>query len=274
MAEASFGPKALHLMTWNIRLAKHYARLMESIQTEPAFRDLDVLVLQESTETEKGSTTEDIAKYLGPDYAFRHEPAQILRGRVQANAVIWNTRTLREVNIEVLELPLITRKDALQHGKIFKRNHRLCLRLDAKYEDLTLRIYAPHFDTAGGLFGKLVHLDTIRQDNENLPVADAVFIAGDLNTFGIRRSLNLKSFRNEVAKRGFADLSQAITVTWNSRKAYRYLPSLDQKLDWILLKCKLDYTYTTQVLRVPGSDHYPLISYVKFQKPLQNSRHR
>jgi cardiolipin synthase len=271
MAEESLVPKGLRLMTWNIHLGKHYTGLMESIKTEPAFQDLDVLVLQESTETEKGSLTEDIAKGLGPDYAFRHESAQILGGQIQANAVIWNTKTLKEVKVEVLELPLITRKDALRYGKIFRRNRRLCLRLEAKYGAFTIRIYAPHFDTAGGLFGKLVHLDAIHQDNENLPEVDAVFIAGDLNTFAIRRRLNLKSFRNEAAKRGFADLSQAITTTWNSRRAYSYLPSFDQKLDWILLKSELDYTYTTQVLRIPGSDHYPLVTYIKFQKPQEIS---
>jgi|GEM_PF-318069 len=271
MAEESLERKNFRLITWNIHLAKHYTKLIETVKTDPAFKGVDVLVLQESSETNNRSTSEEIAELLGPQYAFRHEPAQRLRGRVQANAIVWNTKTLKDVEVGLFKLPLVRRWDALRYRKGFKRNERLCLRLDAKYGSTSLRIYAPHFDTAGGLSSKLAQFDVIRRDNEGLPVAEAVFIAGDLNTFSLRKVGGLKPFREAAAKYGFTDISQAITVTWNSRGAYRYLPSIEQKLDWILLKSKMDYTYTTRVLRVPGSDHYPLVTDLRFQKPQETT---
>src|SRR5438094_1376681 len=99
---------ALRLCTWNVNWGERLDLLLKEISGTPDFRGLDVLALQEASEHGGRPDADTIAACLGPEFVHYQVTAQVLGGRVQANALVWDGRSLTEARGDILTLPGMT----------------------------------------------------------------------------------------------------------------------------------------------------------------------
>ena len=232
--------------------------MLAVIETDPDFRGLDVLALQEAGEHAGEPDAAAVAAALGPGYSHHQVTAHLLRGSVQANALVWNPGRLEVSGIAEVALPSRRETELPRHERailsLVPLQPRAALVFDCRLHGLSARICVAHLDVLGYRH-KLAQFETILADLRARPEVELTIVAGDFNTFRIARRPRWTRLRNLADEAGFDDLSAEIEWThgFGPRRTR-------QKLDAIFLRCERSIGYRCWSPEVTGSDHLPVFA--------------
>ena len=254
----STAPPRLRLCTWNLHLGLRLASVLESIEREEDFNDLDLVALQEASEQDGREDARAIADQLGRDYRHLQVKAHLLRGRVQANALVWNSKRVQILSEDVLKLPRLVESDLSRTERtllrVMPRQQRTCLVFDCLVAGLGIRVYVAHLDVMGYQH-KLAQFRRILSDSATRDPAAMTILAGDLNTFKMATRPRWTRLRAAAAEAGFEDLTSDIRWTHSMRRV-----RVRQKLDAIFVSCERPLRYQSWSVDLPGSDHIPVFA--------------
>ena len=238
------------------------AQILELVAQHPDFRNLDLLTLQEASVHEHGDDATSIARALGVEYESYHHVYHHLGARAQANALVWHTARVQMETIEHHSLPhheqvQISRAERLVLNRM-RRQPRVNLIGDARWNELQLRVCAAHLDVLGYRF-KERQFRAVLDELQTRPRADVTLLAGDFNTIRIARRPTWAQLKRAAAALGMTAISDEIAWT----QAIRAL-RLRQKLDEIFLGTALPFQTRVWTLDVNGSDHLPIFADITF----------
>ena len=248
----------LQLCTWNIQFGLRLGQIVGALESHADFAGLDLLALQEASEHGRQADARAIASALGPSYESLQATAHVLRGRKQANALVWNTRRVHVDAHHVLKLPA-HHEVALPRAerallRALPRQSRSSLVVDGRLGHASLRIYVVHFDVVG-FAHKREQLACVLADARARPPVDTTFIAGDLNTFRVRSRPSWAALRHAAEAERFVELTGAIGWTHSVRSL-----RLKQKLDAIFVRHAHPLRCRAWALHTGGSDHIPVFA--------------
>jgi endonuclease/exonuclease/phosphatase family metal-dependent hydrolase len=261
-------PTTIRACTWNIELGRRLERVLEATGGLPDFRALDVMLLQEASEHGRRADAEAIAESLGPTYRWHQQAVHVLRGSVQANALVWDERRVSLGPVRAVELPRVLAAGA--HGRPARgsgrgwRLERAILRrlpaqargalvADGTCEGLPLRICCAHLDVAGYRHRER-QLDAVLEAASAEPRPALTLLAGDFNTFGLGGYPSWSRLRRSACGRGFADLTEQVPWTTHRHPTLR----IRQKLDAIFLASRRPLRHRAWTAELDASDHLPL----------------
>ena len=250
--------RTMRICTWNIQLGLHIKTILQEIKGNSEFRQLDLLALQEASVHDMLDDARSIADVLGTTYDCYQVTADLYAGRVQANALIWNSARVHVKNTGAVKLPR-RHEVGLPLGertllRALRAPQRISLVADACLEADTLRIYLAHLDVIG-FEHKREQLSRILRDARERAVVDLTILAGDLNTFKIRSRPSWQGLITAAKEAGFHDITAGIGWT----HAVRSL-NMRQKLDAIFVSRGRPFQYRSWTLEARGSDHIPLFA--------------
>jgi endonuclease/exonuclease/phosphatase family metal-dependent hydrolase len=176
--------------------------------------------------------------------------AQVVRGRPQANALVWDAERFQALRSEVVDLPMPT-------GRMLRRlpeSRRNALLIEGRFRDRMLRVYTVHLDVLG-IIHKQAQLLAVLEDADRRRPVDMTLIAGDLNTYGVRGRPRWAGLRALVDSHGFEDVSVDVGWTHRSRGGLR------QKLDALLVRPP-GLAWRAHAEPLDGSDHIPIVAEV------------
>jgi endonuclease/exonuclease/phosphatase family metal-dependent hydrolase len=232
-------------------------RILRSIEETDDFARLDLLALQEASVHDGYEDAEAIAARLGRDYRHFQVETHVLQGYVQANALVWNSRRVRILEKDVLQLPHRTENRLSRAERtllsVLPAQQRMALVFDTWVAGQAVRLYVAHLDVLGYQH-KLQQFNRILDDLAAREEADITIVAGDLNTFKMATRPRWTRLRAAAEAAGFEDLTTDIKWTHRSRVMAR------QKLDAIFLRCERPLRYESWSLDLPGSDHIPVFA--------------
>jgi endonuclease/exonuclease/phosphatase family metal-dependent hydrolase len=232
--------------TWNILLGRRLDKILDIVRTREDFRGLDLFALQEASVHEGRPDAAAIAEALGDGYEHFQATAQLFRGEVQANALIWRHGlfpTEPEI-VSLSELPELRLKRA---ERVLLRTIRPQRRIAIRAESADLRVYVMHLDLVG-FAHKLEQFRTIVNDLANRPATPLTLVAGDLNTFGPPRPHMWRGIRRTAHEAGLVELTHRLRRThWTA-----------QKLDAIYAAGNIPAQHRAWTLSVLASDHLPV----------------
>lgn len=247
----------LRICTWNIKLGVKLPLILNEIKENEAFRDLDILGLQEASVHNNVEDSSVIAKILGEKYEYFQVSTDMLKGMPQANAVIWNKNKFKIDKIGSFSLPRKHQNELSKIERLFlafvKGRQRNSISVEGKFEKRSIRIYVSHLDVVG-FHHKVSQINSILEDNEAKKTVDIACIMGDLNTFKLRSKPAWTKIAENVERKGFKDLTSEVLWTFKFSKI-----RISQKLDAIFLKPN-DMDYKSWTLDVAGSDHIPVFA--------------
>jgi endonuclease/exonuclease/phosphatase family metal-dependent hydrolase len=168
-----------------------------------------------------------------------------VRGRIQANAMIWNSRRVGVERFDHLRLA---------GGKGFYKQERNSVVVEASCGRLSVLAYSVHLDIFGAAH-KREQLANIFQDRLLRPPAAITVVAGDLNLFHLSRWPSWSTVIQAYEADGFADAARSVRWTHSARP----LP-IRQKLDSILVRSSLTLELESWTIPLRGSDHIPLFA--------------
>lgn len=251
-------PPRLRLCTWNLHLGLRLDRILESIDREEEFHDLDLVGLQEASEQGGLEDAEAIAARLGPAYRHVQVRTHLLRGRVQANALVWNSKRVQVREKDVLKLPRLVESQLPRAERallrVMPRQQRTSLVFDCLVAGHAIRTYVAHLDVMGYQH-KLQQFRRILSDSATRTPSEITILAGDLNTFKMATRPRWTRLRTAAAEAGFEDLTSDIKWTHSIRRV-----PVRQKLDAIFVSCERPLRYQSWSLDLPGSDHIPVFA--------------
>lgn len=253
----SASPPRVRLCTWNLHLGLELRAILASLKAEEDFGKLDLLALQEASVHDGREDAEVIAGALGPEFRHHQVETHLLNGRVQANALVWNSSRVRILDRSVLllpkraEHPLSRAERALL--SVTRLQQRMALFFDCWIAGQAIRVYVAHLDVFGYQH-KLRQFERILADLEEREPADITILAGDLNTFKMGTRPRWTRLRSAAERAGFEDLTTDIKWTHRSRMPAR------QKLDAIFVRCDRSLSYESWSVDLPGSDHIPVFA--------------
>jgi len=233
----------LRVCSWNLQLGLRLGVVLTAIEQ---LGSPDLVALQESSVTAVVEDAARVAERLGPDYEWWQVTAQRLRGRDQANALIWNRRRIRVTEREALALPTPA-------GRMLRRigSRRNALMLEGRAGRRRLRFYCVHLDVLG-IAHRRAQLRAVLDHAAARPPVDLALIAGDLNTFGLGGRPAWAAFHAEARAHGFRDLTTG--VGWTQARL-----RVRQKLDAVLARPP-GLVSRSWALDLPGSDHIPVLA--------------
>ena len=248
----------IRLCTWNIQLGLQLHTILDALRHNPNFTGLDLLALQEASIHHQREDARTIAATLGPAYESYQVTAHLLKGHVQANALVWNTERVRVRAQDSIRLP------SAHEGRL-TRTERTILRalpsqprsslvVEGELGTERFRIYVAHLDVVG-FAHKRQQFGHLLKDARLRPPVDLTILAGDLNTFKLCARPTWSQLTAAAQAEGFQDLTGEIRWT----HAVRPL-RLKQKLDAILIRHAGPLEYRAWSLDIPGSDHIPVLA--------------
>lgn len=243
----------LRVCTWNINLGLRLDDVLDAVSTHRDFEGLDLFALQEASVHDGRPDGLAIAEALGPDYECHQVAAQTVRGHVQANAMIWNKRSVDVHVAGHLRLLGAGRARSRPGGTMF-RQRRNSVVVEARSNRLSLLAYSVHLDIFGAAHKREQLLD-VMQDRLARPPADITVVAGDLNLFHMSRWPSWSKLIEAYEAHGFADAARSIRWT----HSLGALP-IKQKLDSILVRSSVELKLRSWTVQVHGSDHIPLFA--------------
>jgi endonuclease/exonuclease/phosphatase family metal-dependent hydrolase len=256
-------PPGIHaragILNWNIDRGKHLDDIKEQIRR----RTPDLCIFQEVDLGARRTHGYDVAKQLAEtfsmNYVFGPEFQELGQGTAedpayhgQALLTTWTVRSSRLIRFEhqsgfwkprrllISGLPLLQRREG---GRV-----ALVAELDIAGKPLV--VYNLHLESKGTEQLRSEQLQEVLEDAGRYPAETPVIVAGDLNTFVFHShlipQLRAAGFRSALGERRI-----------------RTHVILGQ-LDWVFVRGSIDYE-GGQVLRVPGSDHFPISVDVRFR---------
>ena len=252
----------LRLCTWNLHLGLDLPGILKTLHSEPDFKGVEALALQEASVHEGREDAEVIAEHLGPSYRHRQVMTHTLKGHVQANALVWDTRRVEVTATSELVLPRRADNGLSRTERtllsVMRKQQRMSLAFDCRIGGLDWLLYVAHLDVFGYRH-KLEQFGAILADCANRPPADVTVIAGDLNTFRlVGRRPKWTRLAEKADAAGFEDLTGDIRWT----HSFRRVP-VRQKLDAIFIRSERSLLYQSWSLDLPGSDHIPVFADIK-----------
>lgn len=243
----------ISLCTWNIHLGKQLTTIVNNVKNNPLLQSLDIYLLQESSEHNGVPDSSQIAKALGNTYDTFQYATSVLQGSIQANAIVWNTKTITKKRIFTLLLPTIEHSSATVLEKriisLLPKRQRNCIVFEGAIGKYTIRIYVTHFDVIGFTGLHNAQLQYILDDNLNRKKTDVTIVGGDFNTFAFAGKPRWNQMKKMIDAYGFTDATAKTPATFIS------IPG--QKLDKLLYTGSI--SFKTQVAKIHGSDHYPVL---------------
>ncbi|HEX6349030.1 MAG TPA: endonuclease/exonuclease/phosphatase family protein [Candidatus Dormibacteraeota bacterium] len=227
---------SLRVCSWNVQLGLRLDAILAALDE---LGRPDVLALQEASRAGGVEDAARVAERLGPDYEWWQVTAQHLRGREQANALVWNRRRIRVEGRAVIELPRS------------RRSRRNALMVEGRFGRGRLRAYCVHLDVLG-VAHRRAQLGAVLEHDAGRPPASLVVIAGDLNTFGLNGRPAWARLHAEARAHGFEDVTA--NVGWTQARG-----RLRQKLDAVLARPP-ELVSRSWALNLPGSDHIPVLA--------------
>jgi len=239
----------VRICTWNILLGLRLNKVLESVRELSDFRNLDLFALQEASVHDGRPDAEVIARAMGPGYAYFQATAQLFRGRVQANALIWRRglfphRSPRVVSLSEIETGHLGRVERALLRAIPPQK-----RIAIRAESPQLRVYVMHLDVMG-FTHKLEQFRAILNDMDDRPPVALTLVAGDLNTFGPPRLQLWRRLRLAAREAGLVELTRGVRRThW-----------MAQKLDAIYAAGSISRKHHAWTRSLRASDHLPVFA--------------
>ena len=240
------------VLNWNIDRGKHLDDIKEQIRLLKP----DLCIFQEVDLGARRTHGEDVAKELAEafnmNYVFAPEFQELSQGtseepayhgqallttlavsssrmiRFQHQSGFWKPRRLLASNV-----PLLQRREG---GRV-----ALVAELDNGGKPLV--VYNLHLESKGTGQLRLEQLEEVIADAQRYPAQTPIIIAGDFNSFTSHSSL-IPRLRQAGFRSAFGDQRVRTHVMVGA-------------LDWIFVRGSIECE-RAQVLRVPGSDHYPI----------------
>jgi endonuclease/exonuclease/phosphatase family metal-dependent hydrolase len=238
----------VRICTWNILLGLRLSKVLETVQSQPDFRHLDLFAIQEASVHQGRPDAGTIADAMGDGYDWFQATAQLFRGREQANALIWR-RDLFDRTPEVISLSDIRNMKLGRAERTLLRAIPPQKRIAIRAESEALRVYVMHLDVIG-FTHKLEQFRAILTDSATRPVVPLTLIAGDLNTFGPPRLPLWRGIRAAAGNSKLVELTNGLRRThWTA-----------QKLDAIYAGGAVGTTHRAWTLNVRASDHLPVFA--------------
>lgn len=250
----------LRLCTWNIHLGLQLDKILDIVQTHPAFADLDLLALQEASIHSDIEDAGAIASTLGPAYVAHQTTAHFLGKYAQANALVWNTSRIQVKSKDAVILPRARDAVLSRAERTFlcalPQQQRISIMLQGMIGDETFRMYVAHLDVLGIAHKREQFHHILADARTRQPETDLTILAGDLNTFRIRSHPSWTDLASAAQKDGFQDLTTEIPWTHHTVRRVRFR----QKLDAIFVRRRRQVQYRSWTDDVPGSDHIPVFA--------------
>ena len=238
----------MRVCSWNVLLGLRLGKVLETVRTREDFRDLDLFALQEASVHDGRPDAEAIAEALGSGYEHYQATAQRIRGRLQANALIWR-QGLFEAEPEVVSLSELPDLRLTRIERTLLRAIPPQRRIAIRAESPRLRVYVMHLDLIG-FAHKLEQFRAIVNDIAKRPPVPLTLLAGDLNTFGPPRLRLWRQIRRAAHEAGLVELTHGLRRThWTG-----------QKLDAIYAGGVISPTHRAWTLSVRASDHLPVFA--------------
>lgn len=240
----------MRICSWNIQLGARLGAVLEAVDCEPAFKDVDVLALQEASIHDGVADAAAIAERLGPDFEHFQATAQRRHGLEQANALIWRRHSLESIAPpDLLALPESPTIEVGHPERMLLRVIPPQTRMAVRAESSAVRIYVVHLDVVG--FGhKLEQFRAVLADMAARDDVPLTIVAGDLNTFGPVRPHLWRRLAAAAEKAGLVNLTAHVRRThWTG-----------QKLDAIYASSRVPITHRSWTVGVHASDHLPVFA--------------
>ncbi len=240
------------ILNWNIDRGKHLEEIKEQIRRNKP----DLCIFQEVDLGARRTHGEDVAKELAQafnmNYVFAPEFRELSQGtseepayhgqallttlavrssrmiRFQHQSGFWKPRRLLASSV-----PLLQRREG---GRV-----ALVAELDNGGKPLV--VYNLHLESKGTGQLRLEQLEEVLADAQRYPSQTPIIIAGDFNSFSAHSSL-MPRLRQAGFRSAFGDQRVRTHVIVGA-------------LDWVFVRGSIECEHG-QVLRVRGSDHFPI----------------
>ncbi|MFO7652398.1 MAG: endonuclease/exonuclease/phosphatase family protein [Candidatus Krumholzibacteriia bacterium] len=220
-------PAQIRIVTYNIQRAIHLSALLELFESAPAFRDADIVAIQEATYLPDGrNVLERLAHVLSPDHLWTYRTVMAYPDKEYGNGFLFRQST-RVLASRPVPLPVVTRlrwyeKQKTEGGR---PDTKSALVQTFQLGDWTIRVANVHLDFAGGWRHRRTQLDHLLEavdaegdrpepghDEARLDV-----VCGDFNTVGqYRLPPARRDTRRSLAaatRRGYVDATAGIRYT-------------------------------------------------------------
>lgn len=240
------------VLNWNIDRGQHLDRIEDQIGE----RHPDLCIFQEVDLDARRTHRQDVARELAEafhmNYVFAPEFQELGQGTA-ANPAYHGQALLTKLPVRAARIirfehqsgwwkprPLLmSRMPLLQRRK----GGRIALVAELDRGGRLLVVYDLHLESKGTEELRLEQIEEVLSDAQRYPAQTPIIIAGDLNTFfphsRLIPRLEEAGFRNVLGERRV--------------KTHVLLG----ELDWIFVRGSIEYE-GARVLRVPGSDHFPI----------------
>lgn len=240
------------VLNWNIDRGKNLADIKEQIRQ----RKPDLCIFQEVDLGARRTHDEDIAKELAQafhmNYVFAPEFQELGQGTAedpayhgQALLTTLPVRAPRMIRFQHQSGFWKPRPLLISSVPLFQRREggRVALVAELDNGGKPLVVYDLHLESKGTEQLRLEQLNEVIADAERYPPDTPVIVAGDLNTFVLHSRLIPR-----LQQAGFRSVLGDKRIRTHA---------IAFALDWVFLRGSIE-SENGQVLRVPGSDHFPI----------------
>jgi endonuclease/exonuclease/phosphatase family metal-dependent hydrolase len=240
------------ILNWNIDRGKNLDDIKEQIRQ----RKPDLCIFQEVDLGARRTHGQDVAKELaeafGMNYVFAPEFLELGQGTAadpayhgQALLTTLPVSSSRMIRFEHQSGWWKPRKLLISSVPLLQRREggRVALVAELDNGGKPLVVYNLHLESKGTEELRLQQLEEVLDDAQRYPRETPVVIAGDFNTLSFHSRL-IPRLREAGFRSAFGDRRVRTHVIVGA-------------LDWVFVRGGIEYEHE-QVLRVPGSDHFPI----------------
>jgi endonuclease/exonuclease/phosphatase family metal-dependent hydrolase len=239
----------MRVCTWNIQLGLRLDAVVEAVATRDDFKGLDLLCLQEASVHEGRDDSATIAEALGIEYGHFQATAQMRRGQVQANALIWRRETFQPGEPQIVSLTNPVLAKMTRAERMLLRAVAPQQRMAIRAESSALRVYVVHLDVIG-FAHKIEQVKAVITDMAARPAVPLTLVAGDLNTFGPPALQLWRRLAAIAGEAGLVEVTREVGRThWTS-----------QKLDAIFVRTDNRFRSRAWSVSLRASDHQPVFA--------------
>ena len=278
--------RTLRLVTYNLQRAIHYDRIREHFATLSAFRQADIVAVQEAQVPAGGpNTLAQLAADLEGEYGWTYRTVMSYPGKEYGNGCLFRS-SVTPVADQVVPLPRVDRLGWVAGLKTEGGvpDTKSAFAQVFAVRGRCVRVVSLHLDFAGGAdhrVRQLTHLLGVLEGTVGTDGGMVDVLCGDFNTSGHHRSKTARAQTQRVLDvamvRGFIDCSAG--VAWTS-DLFSSIDAADparrllavgralglryrQKLDHLLVRGARPVASATVVAvpghtHLPGSDHVPV----------------
>ena len=278
--------RTLRLVTYNLQRAIHYDRIREHFATLSAFRQADIVAVQEAQVPAGGpNTLAQLAADLEGEYGWTYRTVMSYPGKEYGNGFLFRS-SVTPVADQVVPLPRVDRMgwEAGLKTEGGVPDTKSAFAQVFAVRGRCVRVVSLHLDFAGGAdhrVRQLTHLLGVLEGTVGTDGGMVDVLCGDFNTSGHHRSKTARAQTQRVLDvamvRGFIDCSAG--VAWTS-DLFSSIDAADparrllavgralglryrQKLDHLLVRGARPVASATVVAvpghtHLPGSDHVPV----------------